>query len=67
MSEKPKQFTFYCTCGASWRGSPAKRFDGIGDVWKEIHSGPGHRPCNAKTAACARQIAELEAEVEMRR
>lgn len=48
----------YCTCGDSATGtiSPdAKAHSFVENVWKKFHTGDGHAPCDAKTAAKARR------------
>lgn len=59
-------FALYCTCGAAWKGTvmPEKKVEAIRRVWTEVHSGPGHAACDAKTAARARAKAEQESEAE---
>lgn len=49
-----------CTCGADWSFSqlPAELLERINEVWRTEHSGPGHEPCDRKTARRARIRAE---------
>lgn len=52
------KLSLYCTCGDSATGTikpdaNAQRF--IDVTWKSVHSGSGHEPCDAKTAAKARR------------
>lgn len=46
----------YCKCGAAWTGTlGSKRLDAhLEAEFYKIHSGDGHEPCDAKTAARAR-------------
>jgi hypothetical protein len=51
----------YCTCGASGTGTitpDAKARHFVEKIWTPIHSGEGHSPCDAKTAAKARRKAD---------
>jgi len=49
----------HCTCGAAWAcTAPRAMVEGVLRIWEEEHSGPGHAPCDAKTAARARARAE---------
>lgn len=55
------RIALYCTCGASSVGtiSPdAKAKSFIEKIWNASHSGKGHAPCDAKTAARARRKEE---------
>lgn len=51
------RFKRYCICGASMTGtvSPAKNLQWLLSMWSQVHSGDGHAPCDAKTAAAARR------------
>lgn len=56
----------YCTCGASSVGTirpDAKAEAFIERIWKKTHSGPGHQPCDAKTATRARRKEESRLEM----
>ena len=56
MTQKVKR---YCTCGAAWAGSFPRGAAGfIESAFEEIHQGDGHQPCDAKTAARARERQE---------
>jgi len=46
-----------CKCGARWAYSdmPESEARRIDDIWWKVHSGPGHAPCDARTAAQARR------------
>ena len=51
----------YCTCGATACGTikpDAKARAFIERIWKQTHSGEGHAPCDARTAAAARRKEE---------
>lgn len=57
------KLSLHCTCGDSATGTikpdaKAQRF--IDVTWKSVHSGPGHEPCDAKTAAKARKAVAKE-------
>lgn len=54
-----KPLQLYCTCGASWSGyvdSRAARQ--IKATWENMHKGPGHAPCDARTARRSRLVEE---------
>lgn len=45
----------YCICGASEHGDlPPKMAKSFADLWAVQHAGPGHAPCDARTASRAR-------------
>jgi hypothetical protein len=44
--------TCHCTCGGS--GRCTGNADHWADIWESIHTGPGHLPCDARTARRAR-------------
>lgn len=50
------KFSWYCTCGDSAHGSvaPAEKLPKLKALWESAHTGEGHAPCDAKTAARAR-------------
>jgi len=50
-----RKFAQYCTCGGVTRGRMATRDLAVWLAdWEYCHRGPGHAPCDAKTAATAR-------------
>lgn len=66
MNTKPQRFRRHCTCGASWWGTAS----GIGPVALLVameveHSGPGHAPCDARTAAAVRHRQERQDAAEL--
>jgi hypothetical protein len=64
------KLSLYCTCGASGTGTikPDAKAEKFKTMWLETHSGPGHAPCDQKTAARARAKSERELDAEeMRR
>lgn len=61
------KLSLYCTCGDSATGTikpdeKAQRF--IDVTWKSVHSGAGHEPCDAKTAAESRRKSEREGKTQ---
>jgi len=49
----------YCTCGGSMvLEAPVAVIEEIVGVFREAHSGEGHKECDSKTAARARARAE---------
>ena len=46
-----------CTCGATWsmRGIPDAGAARIREAFLNVHSGPGHRLCDAAAASRARR------------
>lgn len=54
------KFTHYCTCGASVVGEirPNAKAALMENAFRRTHVGPGHAPCDRKTAANARRREE---------
>lgn len=46
----------YCTCGGALYGEivPDRKAKQIIAAWRQVHSGPGHAPCDAAKAGRAR-------------
>ena len=51
----------FCTCGASQTGSASPKLaEHLLKLWNETHTGPGHKPCDAKTASRMRDKQERQ-------
>jgi len=62
------KIALYCTCGAAATGSGKPRsLKKITDIFWQVHVGPGHAPCDAKTAHNTRRRQETVDERERRR
>ena len=63
------KLALYCTCGASATGTikPNAKAEAFKkNVWLPNHSGPGHAPCDQRTAARARAREERNERREAR-
>jgi hypothetical protein len=64
------KFRLYCTCGNSAVGTitpDAKAEWFKRECWDKLHTGPGHAPCDQRTAARVRAKEEAAGEAEVRR
>jgi len=60
-SELKMKIQHYCKCGAYWYGEVTPEGAAtIEEYWQKNHSGEGHEPCDARTAARARTKSEHE-------
>lgn len=64
--EDEMKLALYCICGAAWMPQVNRRNiykqQAMEQAWSDAHTGPGHSPCDAKTAARARTKMEREEE-----
>jgi hypothetical protein len=47
-----RSLNLYCICGSAWNTTTnnAKVLEDLERPWEEMHSGPGHKDCDAATA-----------------
>jgi len=59
------KFSFHCICGGSMAGSASKQdVSRLRHLWYIVHTGLGHRDCDAKTARSVRRLDEKRADTE---